>query len=244
MLTFRLIVIFLFTAGMLKAELHPLPITRSVENIVRERAQAIYALKDQGKITLSQGRECLLQEMQKNPSQLHKDLMRISCFYLGKDSIPQAWYRHKSAKYQFLVIAKLLACYTKMHKPHLFDSTNEGRLGAFWIVEILYAIVQSWSGPALTLAFDNTILSSGEWGNRSGSAAQRISFAFDSDFDDILTVSFISERNMQNLSDIKQKHLNFITESKIYFDLISGSIKFFYSYSIDGLGKARITETI
>lgn len=218
---------------------------RNIADIIGMRANAILTLKEQGRILMGPGRLSFLQEMAKDPSQLGKDLPRLPYISLGNSDIPHSLRQGKTPEQDLLLIGNLLAQYVKVHNPALVDEIKgPGRIGKFWITEIIYGLSQNFSGPAFELALERSVLGSAEWATPAGTAKQRAAFTLEPFNHNILTVSFTCERSMQNLVDSKKRDVILITTSKVFFNLKEGQVSFLFSYTVDGKGSVRASAIL
>ena len=109
--------------------------------------------------------------------------------------------------------------------------------------EILYGITQGFSALALELAYEDPVLKSGEWGTIAGSATQYAAFTLETSKEPTLSASFTSEKNLVNLANGTSGH-KFITQSKLFFNFSRGEVNFFFNYSLDDKGSARILQVL
>ena len=210
-----------------------------LDDVIKNNVDLILAKAELKEIILKPGRLSLLQEMSKEPRQLSKDLPRIPLIKIGKLAVPSLRRLGKTAERQFSIIAKLLTKYVATHQAAFVDHNRPGRLGPFDIEEILYGITQNFSALAVELAHEHPILKSGEWACVAQTAEQNATFVFENLPEPILVASFISTSNLVHVEK-QRKKTKFITQSKLYFNLSDGEVSFFYSYSIDGTGSARL----
>lgn len=217
---------------------------RSLKEVVLHRAQAIKDLGQSEIITLGEGRLSLLHEMLGAPGQLGNDIPRLAQIWVGQTMLPAALRSNKSAEFQFMHLGTLLRNYIKQSQPELINSELPGRVGAFWIAEVVYAIVQNFSAPALELAHQNTLLNNGEWATPAQSAKQYAIFKMEASREPILSVTFTCERTMSNVKNANEVDKNLVTESSIYFYLQSGQVTFGFKYMLDGRGSMRVCKTI
>lgn len=213
---------------------------KTMAEMVKSRAISLLELHKQNKMTLKLGRQELLNEMSLFPKQLGLDLIRTPVVMIGDYITTFDSRRGLTQEQQFFLTAKLLSNYVRRYRPELYDKNHPGRLGKFYLTEIIYGISQNWSAPALAMAHEDTVLKSAEWGTRPGTAEQRASFSLEPMHEAILTVSFVSERIMTHYLDKRNKDFSLIIESKLYFDLAKGEVTYLYSYSADGTGRAII----
>lgn len=220
-------------------EMPKVGVQRTIKEVVGHRARAIMNLGQRELIELSSGRLSFLQEMLTAPEQLGKDLPRLADIKIGKTTLPAALRKNKSAEQQFMVIGTILRNYVKQQRPELTNNELPGRIGAFWITEIIYAVVQNFSGPAFELAHEIPLLKSGEWASPAQNAKQQAIFKLEAMREPILSVTFTCERAISNVNDATQADKILITESTIYFHLQSGEVTFGFKYMLDGKGSMR-----
>ncbi|HXW60570.1 MAG TPA: hypothetical protein VEK06_03430 [Myxococcota bacterium] len=218
---------------------------KNVSSVVKNRATAILDLEKNGQIVLNPGRRSLLNEMLTYSSQLGTDLPRINEIRIGDVVIPKAWREGKSGELQFALIGKMLYKYIKNTRPEALDNSLPGRIGPFYVAEIIYGISQNFSGPALELAYKLSGLTINEWAAEMGGAiTHAASFTLEPMKDPILTVTFTCETEMFNLVDPSKKSLILITQSKLFYDLLNDDVNFGFSYSINYNGAARVLGTL
>lgn len=218
--------------------------TLKLDDVVKKSADITLAKAERGEIILNPGRLSLLQEMSKEPEQLSKDLPRLPIIKIGNNIVLASWRKDKTPQQQFVLLANLLTKYVGKHRPALVDPNNPSHIGLFDVEEILYSIGQGFSAQALELAYKHPVLKSGEWAAIAGLAQQYASFALENSREAIMAVSFSSEKNLVNLLGHTRRTRKLIIQSKLYFYLLSGEVRFFYSYSIDGKGSARVVQAL
>jgi len=211
-----------------------------LNNVIERRVREIFVLHNLGTFAMHVGRKSLLNQMEKEPNQLNKDLPRIPNINIGKRSIKFSNYINKSAEKKFLIVANNLEKYIYKKAGNIDNKGVVGRLGQFWTVEILYGLVQTFAAPAVQMAYENQPLASGQWASNLNESKQSAAFILETPT--ILSLSSITEKDMRNINDNNKKNMKFVINNKLYFDLKTGEVNFEYTYILDGNGKTRIYQ--
>jgi hypothetical protein len=223
----------------------------TLDMIIKNRATSIKKSPD-----LNEGRKSLVNEMEKYPEQLAKDIGRLSRVIVGKKDLSEDMKADKTAKEKFVLLANTLEGYLKNYiNNHPLPSlkrinTTSWRLGYFWTAEIIYALVQNFSAPPWAKARKETLLKDRDpdgseiWGSPSGSSKLLVSFQLllpSTGGDLFLVVTDTTEKQLVNLTTGETKP--FVMVTRVKFNLNNGTVTYEYSYDVgNGMQKRVWTE--
>jgi len=211
---------------------------RELVSIVKQRADKLLILEEEGKLPLGTGRKSLVLEMQTFPEQLGLDIKRSSAILIGRKVIPNTMIQKRSPREVFLLLAHNLEKYVKNLSLSLKNEGVPGRLGEFWTAEVIYSIAQNFSAPPVDMVNKNIgAIAKKKWGSPMGETSIKVSFeilprsVLDRIFSHaILEVSVKTEKKMHNLIKESLPHRDLATEVKIHFDLKNSTVTYNYSY--------------
>lgn len=215
-----------------------------VDKLISFHAQQLFDQAGKLEFNLNIGRKSLIQQMQKEPEQLAKDLPRIPTIMIGAKTITTLELRGRSPEQQYILVAHELEMYVKKNVPILKFSSSPGRIGAFYTVEAIYGIVQSLSAPAQIGAYENEIiLTDGNWGPAFNEGKTTAAFAITDPLQKILDVVVTHEKNLVQINDPTKRKL-FVTQNRTRFYLDSGEVSFIYAYDLHTKHRSWIRKTL
>ncbi len=199
--------------------------------------------EENANITMDVGRKSLINEMVKFPGQLDLDLnrgvldMRIGTIRLHK-SIAKL-----SRTEQFSEVSRLLEEHVNRKKTGKPYTTANGKLGEFWLSEIIFSLVQNFQAEVYNRAVQEvSLITDGEWGVSKIGAKRLIDYSIRKwTPKNILVLSYLTANNLVRLNNPKiAKKFKMVT--KISFDLDAGNVTYRFKYEIEGTAKRSWTS--